>query len=305
MDLSNWQFNCGCRLSRESQAFVVAAVPGPEFSSQANNTSFFVYYNGNWFSYQKDLFGPAVAIASVKSPISSKWIVIASNPSGKLWVLYPKEREEIHSQIEGCVSVTNLKSISGRIYACGMGRTVFKLEDDGMWSNISVRRPNSKQGLVGFTDITGSQDELIYAVGWQGEIWTKAGDNEWSQEVSPTKSNLNAVTVADDGTAYIVGDNGVLVKGRKGKWELIETDEDLNFQDVCQFETEIYLSTDFDVFRLTSKGLVSSFSDLSDFKADHSISCLKLFVSEDGTKLYSVGPSNVFIYSDRKWELIA
>ena len=132
--------------------------------------------------------------------------------------------EECDGVIEPTPSpLRGLSAVDDSIYAFGMGRVVLSRNSTGDWSGIGPETTDADKGkVVGFEDICGFSSVEMVAVGWGGEIWVyEAG--QWCQKESPTTDNLNAVHCADDGNVYIVGDKGVMIRGRGDDWELLET----------------------------------------------------------------------------------
>lgn len=95
------------------------------------------------------------------------------------------------------------------------GTNFFAVGDQGVllhgttatWTLSSVGLTASMRG------VHGRAADDVYAVGYQGSIahWDGAG---WSLLASPTTKNLSAVWVHPDGTAIIVGQDGVVLEGR-------------------------------------------------------------------------------------------
>jgi len=92
-----------------------------------------------------------------------------------------------------------------------------------------------------------------------------------------------------------------MVRGRHGSWEVVDTGIDMNLQDVCFFGGEIFVSTDFYVYRLTDAGLKP---DLVEESADRATTCLKLIPARPDV-LYSVGPQDIFERRAGTWRRLA
>jgi hypothetical protein len=300
MDTNIWRFLSACVGGEEPQHLFCAA----EFIATADagraNSVFAVYHQASWYSYQAAPDWSAIAMAAARYPDNPRWVVVAMSQAGQLWELRPLDRTETFSQIPQHIGLTNLATIGGSIYACGMGRILLQREASGVWNDLSAPWPNAQDGVIGFTSIAGLDQSLLYAVGWQGEVWTLS-NGRWRIEDSPTNANLNAVALSPDGTVYGVGDGGAMLKGRQGQWDLIDSGTDFNLMDVCVHEGDVFACSDFEVFRLTKSGLMA---DMSEGSEDLPQTCLKL-VSAGKSGLYSVGPNDVYLRTNRNWQRLA
>jgi hypothetical protein len=137
----------------------------------------------------------------------------------------------------------------------------------------------------------------MYAVGWGGEIWWF--DNaSWRKVDSPTSANLTAVCCATNGEVYIVGHNGIMLRGRHDTWSVIDTDRKENLRDVAYYNRTIYVTTDFRILKIVDDKLVNdaNFADSSDLPA----TCLHILTSADG--LISLGTKDMFRLKNTQWE---
>ncbi|MGZ8943387.1 MAG: hypothetical protein ACXW00_11505 [Methylobacter sp.] len=300
MDTNIWQFLCGCVSGDDLKHpfFAVESIKSVEAGKA--NSLFCVYHKHQWYSYEKTPEWTAIAMTAIQSSCDFHWIVMAMSQTGRIWELHTRDKIESFSQIPNQLAMTNLTTIANTAYACGMGRVLMRRNENGHWSDISAPWPKSSEGIIGFTCVSGLENSLIYAVGWQGEIWTLLGQL-WTKEDSPTNANLNAVAVTTDGIVYVVGDNGAMLKGRQNCWELLNTETDLNLTDVCVHMNDVYVCSDFDVYRLTDSGLVHDFNLEGE---DVPQTCLKLF-SAGSQGLYSMGPLDVFQLINDTWYQLA
>jgi hypothetical protein len=300
MDTETWRFQWACISGAEPKTPFFAVEDIVAADAGRPNALFSVYFGNNWHSYTLTPDWSPVAISAAKDPADLGWVVVAISASGRTWELRPKERLERLSRIQCQADFTNLATVGDAIYACGMGRVVVQRLSHGDWADISAPRPTLDEGVVGFTALAGLSASLIYAVGWKGEVWTRSASG-WSQEDIPSNANLNALAITSQGTVYAVGDEGVMIRGQRGRWEVVETNTDFNLLDVCVHEGAVYACTDFEVLRLGDTGLVAEFDDGSE---DVPGTCLKL-VSAGAGGLYSVGPYDVLVRLDASWRRLA
>ena len=81
-----------------------------------------------------------------------------------------------------------IRAVAGRhAYAVGTGRQVYRRKAPGEWKCIDAwSQVDSKELLdYSFESIDGFSDNEIYAVGWEGEIWSYDG-KKWTRLGSPT-----------------------------------------------------------------------------------------------------------------------
>lgn len=116
-----------------------------------------------------------------------------------------------------------IRTIGERVYAVGMDRQVYRRDASCKWQAIDkgARPKDGSEEVVGFESIDGFDEQEIYAVGWDGEIWLYNG-RTWKQKDSPTNMVLVDVCCGGDGQAYACGRVGTLVRGRANRWAMVE-----------------------------------------------------------------------------------
>jgi hypothetical protein len=299
MDTDIWRFLVGCAGDTQPTP-VFFTVEGREAAdARVHGAVFCVYYQDEWYAYAERPRWSPVAMAAARYPGDTQ-LVVAMSADSSTWELRPKERLEGLARIGDHTAMTNLANIGNAIYACGMGRIVLRREADGQWNDLSAPWPDPGEGVIGFTALAGRDPQSIYASGWQGEIWVR-DIGGWAREDTPTRANLNALAVTPMGEVFAAGDDGVLLRGRRGQWSVVDTQVELNLIDVLCHAGDIFVSSDFDVYRLTPSGLVS---DLKQQRSTEEASCLKLIGVGDHS-FCSVGPNDVFWRTDGVWDRLA
>jgi hypothetical protein len=195
-------------------------------------------------------------------------------------------------------NLRRIATIDGEFFACGMNRVVLKRRSIGKWSSVGPGALKNDPNVVGFEDIAGYSASELYAVGWGGEIWW-CDDGKWRRANNATSEILTSLTCAPNGHVYVVGHNGVMIKGRRDQWELVKTGRQENLKDVAQLNGQIYVCTDFAILKLEEAGLVND-ADFSNL--DRPATCLHLL--ETPSELVSLGPKDVFVKRDTPWTRI-
>lgn len=92
---------------------------------------------------------------------------------------------------------------------------VFAAGDRGInyWNGTTAIEQYVNDTLF-FKAIGGTSSSDVYAVGDGGIIYRFDGST-WTQQPSPTTTNLNAIWVAPTGEVFVVGDDGLILRGRR------------------------------------------------------------------------------------------
>lgn len=289
-------FECGCAATWE--AIFCAKTVDKFIEQDRENSSFFVMFKTDWFKYQFAAGWMAIAMATIK-PAGQQRTVVAVSPGGLYFEVEPQSRQEVNGTIKKATgSLRSLAALEDRIYACGMARSVLQRNGPGAWDEIGPGTTKNDDGLVvGFEDLDGFSAADMYAVGWAGEIWQRR-KGKWRRLDSPVSANLNAVCCAPDDKVYIVGDGGVMLRGRNNVWEVLDTEGIGNLMDVAYHGDTVYAVTDFQILKLDGDALVpeEAFADEDDVPA----TCLHLLAAPDG--LASMGTKDLFRLRDGVWE---
>jgi hypothetical protein len=255
--------------------------------------------NDRWMKYDSAVQWRAVGFATVK-PEGANRIAVALGSKGQYFEVDTQSlKEQVGTIQKGIRGLRSSRNVGNTIYCAGMGRVALRRVSVGKWIEFGPGTKDSEADLViGFEDLAGFSESDLYAVGWGGEIWWFNG-KKWSQIDSPTSGNLNALTCASDGVVYIVGDDGIMLHGRRDKWQVIETGRPENLMDVAAYEGEVYVVTDFKILQLVKKRLVPAKNFVS---KDVPATCLHLLEATDG--IVSMGPKDLFRLHNVKWERV-
>jgi hypothetical protein len=187
-------------------------------------------------------------------------------------------------------SIRSVCAIAGTGYAVGFQGTVFRLDGPRVWTRLDEGLPRD----FDIEAMDGFGPTEMYAVGFSGAVWQFDG-RQWAPRHLPTNATLNAVKCGGDGTVYIGGKGGVLLRGRGDKWSLVELDvTDEDFWDLEWFEGTLYASTMLGVFRLDGDS-----SSEVDFGSDEPETTYHLSAATG--VLWSIGDKDVMSFDGKTW----
>lgn len=138
-----------------------------------------------------------------------------------------------------------MSEIKGELYVCGTQNQVLRTSR-GVWQRIDqgIYTPLGDEVTACLNAIAGFSHRDLYAVGDGGAIWHWDGQ-AWRESPGPTSLPLYCVHCATDGTVYIGGAGGVLLKGNtKAGWTDIG-DADLCsevLEDMAEFAGKLYVT---------------------------------------------------------------
>ena len=299
----DWTFFCGCAPFHYYGFF---AREKDELSDKNVVATTFFRWNERsadpqqtWSVYSHVVDWRAQAMASVKDQGTER-LVVCVGRQGQYYELYPGGP----TQFDGAIAEEELfpralTVLQGIFFVAGLGRMVRRRTGRGQWIEFGPGAANNtEEEVVGFEAIGGLSADRIYVAGWHGEIWQWNGQL-WQQVDCPTDANLNALACAPDGTVYIVGDDGILIRGLGDQWLVLESARLENLLDVAVFGEEVFAVTDYRILRLTDDGFV----DEDRFaEGDAPGSCLKLLSAADG--VVSMGPKDLFTFSAGTWRRV-
>ncbi|UYB52512.1 hypothetical protein OCJ37_00635 [Xanthomonas sp. AM6] len=199
-------------------------------------------WTGEWNNYHVQAISAGICAIRGAAPeiltLGANGSVHRAAPDGQAYEDIVEEKPSKHGLLR------DIRAIGGRVYATGVGRQVHSRKDR-TWQRCDqgVVEDPTAANLSGFESIDGFGEDEIYAAGNQGEIWCRR-QGAWQRSESPTKIVLENVLCAPDGVVYLSGQSGVVIRGRAGRWELVEhgLTED-TFWDMAWFNDRLWLST--------------------------------------------------------------
>lgn len=230
-------------------------------------------------------------------------VVVVSNLGKTLEISqFDRLSGEIGSEtcdVERLGPLRRVRTIGKYIYVVGGNRQVYRRTAPGIWipMNQGASPAIDDSRVVGFESVDGFSEQDIYAVGWDGEIWSFNGD-EWEQITSPTNLLLTEICCAGDGNVYIGGREGLIFCGRNDTWEVIDSSQ--MFDDIWSmawFENSLYISGMKGIYTVVDKTVIPV-----DTNVEGASSFFWLSKSDD--TLWSVGAQDVISFDGKVWRRI-
>lgn len=251
-----------------------------------------------WYAFDLDWF------------VTRMWVlhhpelqVFAVGPDGRVNIgtLQGDNQEEIDPTKNGPRlhgDIRDLRFIGEHLYAGGMGRQVYRREGKNEWihRDTGVLQSPSTEEVKGFNSIDGLEEDDIYAVGFEGEIW-HFHKGKWHKVESPTNLILNKVRAVRTDLVFACGQMGTLLRGHGNTWNFVDqggTEDQI--WDLEWFDDTPIIATDDQLFRLTSDDTLEAV----DMELEYETTCGSLHVN-DGL-LLSVGRKHICWTEDgKKW----
>lgn len=199
-------------------------------------------WTGTWAHYYVQAVSAGICAVRGAAPeiltLCADGRVHRAAPDGQAYEAMAGEQPGKHGLLR------DIRPIGGSVYATGFGRQVH-VRKDRAWQRCDqgVVEDPTAASLSGFESIDGFGEDEIYAAGNQGQIWCRR-QGAWQRSESPTNVILENVLCAPDGVVYLSGQSGVVIRGRAGRWELVEhaLTED-TFWDMAWFNDRLWLAT--------------------------------------------------------------
>jgi hypothetical protein len=256
-------------------------------------TRFYMTRDGAWGN--QEFNDDVVSVCYTRTGENWNWWLLSKR--GKVIALSASGRVEENIESAGTGGgrfgyLNSIKCIDGTLYAAGFGRQVYRRRDSQwirMDEGMRVSEPSANFGL---RDIDGLSPDTIHAVGYAGEIWHFDGER-WQSVVSPTNLVLESVKVVSKDLCYICGKNGVVLRGFRDSWEVIESRSSEDFWSVAEFKGRIYLSGT-DGFFTVQNNVVEALD------VGRKVFGYRLYSNPE--ELWSLEQHEIWVFDGVKWE---
>ena len=179
-------------------------------------------------------------------------LIVAKNNKGTVFAAGGGQAELEYISPEGLVPMTErIVCIDGFAYSVGGVREIYKRVAVGQWEQFnSAGLPDSSyrgktRAYMGFNDMDGPDESLLYAVGGHGDVHRYDG-RRWHRCDFPSNEQLGTVTVAPDGRVYITGEGGNLWVGEKDTWQQTHRGGSSElYNDSVWFNDQLWLCSDY------------------------------------------------------------
>jgi hypothetical protein len=186
-------------------------------------------------------------------------------------------------------------SKQGVVYWVGMSGLCFQfrpeLQSGGAW-DTGLPSDVDLEGLVSLPD------ESWISYGWKGNVF-RWSDKQWNPIDVPTNVILTCGCTAEDGTVFLGGQNGILIRGKGENWELIEAESgpEEDIWGLYWFQEQLFVSTYLNIYRFNDGNFApETFSGEIPESFYH--------MAHNQREMYSVGPKDLFHFDGKTWNPI-
>lgn len=188
-----------------------------------------------------------------------------------------------------------IREIAGRLHACGLQGQVFR-RDEHAWRHLDdgILDRQISPGALQLNDIDGAALDDLYTVGFDGRIHRFDG-HHWTELDSPTNQHLERITCTADGTVYIAGMRGTLLRGRGDHFVDLSSDQVTeDFWGMAEFQGRIYLASFHDLYVLSDDAITPVPTGLAPRMPGHRLEAR-------GNLLWSFGAYNIAFFDGDEW----
>jgi hypothetical protein len=253
------------------------------------------YKDGEWGQYMIE--APSIAHCLIADPDLKIMVLISDghvhvgSVNGFDWELIQTDRGPNSLKV-----MTDMQVINNAVYAVGMGRLIFRRKDT-QWNPFDdgIDKVSNLDPISGFKSIAGFNENELYVVGFRGEIWYYEKDR-WILVTGLTNVKLEKVICTSDNQVFACGGSGILLKGYKDKWELVEHELTTStLWGLQEFNNNIYFADSNGIYQNNGDDCIKVNMDLAE-----ELTCSYLHAN-DGV-MWSVGNSHIACYDGKDWE---
>ncbi|WP_223303942.1 WD40/YVTN/BNR-like repeat-containing protein [Dokdonella koreensis] len=199
-------------------------------------------------------------------------------------------------------AITRLKTLFGRLYACGGLRSLCHRDGAESWLAVGGNPPLPSRKEVdnrvcGFNDFDAFSIDDIYCAGDRGNVWHWNGKT-WRRVDFPSNMYLESVCCGSDGYVYIGAQSGNVWRGRDDRWELFHEDSlSLPFMDMVWFADTLWATSDYGLWQLRAGKIVKADVPIAISNSSGNLSV------NDGVMLLS-GDYGAALHDGNEWMLL-
>lgn len=233
------------------------------------------------------------------------------------------QRKDVEMNIDEVVDMSTVKGATaivrrvvraaGHIYALGSYRTIYRRNGIDRWTELraegrgvplppDIETGNYVSANLGFKDMSAFNENDMYAVGGDGDVWRFDGA-KWHHCPFPTNSRLETVACGEDGKVYISDMKGCVWAGRENRWtQVAEAEFAWGSQpiDSAWFKGRLYLGSQDGLYTLGAKKDIVALEGV-DSDAPGMGNCGRVDVSPDGQFLLTAGSFGATLYDGTTW----
>lgn len=141
-----------------------------------------------------------------------------------------------------------IRRCGNKVFAVGMSRQAYRLEDNDEWSRIDKNLLAAWGEVKGLNALDGFSETEVYAGGYDGEIWRYDGQ-DWRLIPSPARGPIFAVRRFGE-HIYTVG-SGHVLRGRHDQFEIVCKSDGLsNLHALEAFQGRLFMASARGIYRL-------------------------------------------------------
>ena len=277
-------------------AVVVAVLRSREVEME-DHTFFLIYEAGEWRQHMIRVVTSSVCIEAPN-------LVYALTPHGFVVRLTDQgyDSEAIDPSEAHFNSLRNATEIilrGGLLYVTGMGRELFRgryrqAQGHGWAPLLGPEITRAQAGGLGFLSAELDAEGTVHAVGFDGEMGYLQGD-AWREICSPTNMRLTRIRRSHGELLLACGSAGVLLRGRRDSWGVVEHGVEDNFWDLAHFDSTSYVASTTGLYTVNADYEVEGV----EFILDNELSAGWLSASPGA--LWSVGQASIARYAEGQW----
>jgi hypothetical protein len=250
---------------------------------------------------KKPVFKPYKSVTSIKTPSRA---VVAISQEGYVRVI-DSNFHVYEEQIPTTSVLTNVVAISGKAFAIGGNREIWRRDNVNEWTLLTPPPSDSSNDI--YFSIDGFSENDFYVGSSGGEIWHYQ-EGTWSQLETLARNIITSLCCTDTGKVYACGQSAMILEYENDKGKVIEwLDENhpgINLNraygdiwSVAWYQGKLFLSGYAGIFTLEGTHL-----EPVDMGEDHPETTYQLSAYQN--TLLSIGENDILTFNGEHWTRI-